>query len=361
MSGKRTAKKAAAAKTTPTTQKEPIFRVRANGASIAINLQAPWRAPFIRYHITIPSTTICARFYFEPPTKPITKQRTFNRTSKPTQIKITLSPRGAVKLLKIEIWAEPYGYAALLDGRNGTSALGRLTFEQPALAYNKPTHLVCDVHVLASVVAFIVDEMNRNKKHPDVTACRRDLQEAARIEKEFEVTRRQMDKLVAEGHPWAAKAVAMGAVQPLTNAAALRDDAKRRFGKKVHTNAGFTGFLMDVYFIGGGEWDHKPIIEPTWGAKNRLGNSEQYYFYDLWSNIHYGYVGRAAGFSANVLHEGANWQQMADSGTKDENVDYASVQAGFDLYVEGKDVTVEEVLAILRLHPEWTYVNRWPK
>lgn len=34
------------------------------------------------------------------------------------------------------------------------------------------------------------------------------------------------------------------------------------------------------------------------------------YYYDIWSNIHYGYVGAAAGFSESVLLDGAGLEQI---------------------------------------------------
>ncbi|MCF5227671.1 hypothetical protein GIW32_30275, partial [Pseudomonas syringae] len=34
------------------------------------------------------------------------------------------------------------------------------------------------------------------------------------------------------------------------------------------------------------------------------------YFYDIWSNVHYGYVGRVAGFSESVLADGAGAEQI---------------------------------------------------
>ncbi|UMP97053.1 polymorphic toxin type 44 domain-containing protein [Klebsiella pneumoniae] len=39
------------------------------------------------------------------------------------------------------------------------------------------------------------------------------------------------------------------------------------------------------------------------------------YFYDVWSNIHYGYVGRSVGFSeAILLKRGPTWEQNMTPG-----------------------------------------------
>lgn len=75
-------------------------------------------------------------------------------------------------------------------------------------------------------------------------------------------------------------------------------------------------------------WDHKPLISGDRhlqenavlrplrrGGEFVRGYHHKYkdydYFYDVWSNIHYGYVGRAAGFTANELLDGAGLEQLA--------------------------------------------------
>lgn len=89
----------------------------------------------------------------------------------------------------------------------------------------------------------------------------------------------------------------------------------------------------------GAKWDHKPKLE----KKLDLETPPDYYFpirddtehewyYDIWSNIHYGFVGRAAGFSAQTL------QDYAASGLpgagKNDDGDVLSVQIGIDLWDE---------------------------
>ena len=70
-----------------------------------------------------------------------------------------------------------------------------------------------------------------------------------------------------------------------------------------------------------GNWDHKPILlsdkspvpeipdekHKPWGYST-VGSS--LYYYDIWSNIHYGYVGRASGFSQPELTGGAGIEQF---------------------------------------------------
>ena len=73
-----------------------------------------------------------------------------------------------------------------------------------------------------------------------------------------------------------------------------------------------------------GNWDHKPVLYPRdraqpspvpeipkTGGWSRVG-SRSYYF-DIWSNIHYGYVGRASGFSQPELTGGAGLEQIGSN------------------------------------------------
>jgi len=68
-----------------------------------------------------------------------------------------------------------------------------------------------------------------------------------------------------------------------------------------------------------GDWDHKPKIAKKFHP--RVPNGSQHwhlygttlYFYDVWSNIHYGYVGKGVGFSDSVLLDGAGLEQIGST------------------------------------------------
>lgn len=84
-------------------------------------------------------------------------------------------------------------------------------------------------------------------------------------------------------------------------------------------------------------WDHKPKLEKKFKLKESddyylpiRGDTEHEYFYDIWSNIHYGFVGSAAGFDADTLHKYAE-SGGAGAGKSDEG-DKLSVQIGIDLW-----------------------------
>ncbi|MEO0443635.1 MAG: polymorphic toxin type 44 domain-containing protein [Pseudomonadota bacterium] len=56
-------------------------------------------------------------------------------------------------------------------------------------------------------------------------------------------------------------------------------------------------------------WDHKPFIKKTYGEWSRDSDTNTQFNFDIWSNIHYGYVGRSVGFSAWTLKAGAGYAQ----------------------------------------------------
>lgn len=66
-----------------------------------------------------------------------------------------------------------------------------------------------------------------------------------------------------------------------------------------------------------GRWDHKPLIARRFTPAVESGEQHFHryhghvYFYDVWSNVHYGYVGRACGFSEAELLDGAGLEQIA--------------------------------------------------
>lgn len=129
-----------------------------------------------------------------------------------------------------------------------------------------------------------------------------------------------------------------------------------------------------------GEWDHKPKIARLFhprvphGRQNWHLFGETLYFYDVWSNIHYGYVGRAAGFSAATLLDGAGLEQIGSdafalnvpgrsanvSGLRawDNPEDRAAIEMGIDLYDGGKNsISAQDIMArVLRSNS----INRKP-
>ena len=117
----------------------------------------------------------------------------------------------------------------------------------------------------------------------------------------------------------------------------------------------------------GGDWDHKPVIARRFNPRNPGGPQHWHlygntlYFYDVWSNLHYGYVGVAAGFSEGVLLDGAGLEQIGSavlsgrmprsspdtSGMRawDDPADREAVQLGMALYALKPDrVTTRDLI-----------------
>ncbi|MQY22034.1 polymorphic toxin type 44 domain-containing protein [Nocardia macrotermitis] len=92
----------------------------------------------------------------------------------------------------------------------------------------------------------------------------------------------------------------------------------------------------------GGPWDHKAYLAATFGGRAYdLDRSRgTYYFqwngtkyllsYDLWSNFHYGYVGRSAGIDAETLRKA---HQAPGTGATDPG-DVLTVDLGIDFYTK---------------------------
>lgn len=57
-------------------------------------------------------------------------------------------------------------------------------------------------------------------------------------------------------------------------------------------------------------WDHKPKLSELFGAYPWHKQGAYDFYFDIWSNIHYGYVGVAGGLSDSVLLDGAGVEQI---------------------------------------------------
>jgi RHS repeat-associated protein len=109
--------------------------------------------------------------------------------------------------------------------------------------------------------------------------------------------------------PWWVK-IAIGGPQYLANAEfadiSAHDDASILFGCRVADAA--TRPIC-------GQWDYKADISDIWGQAQKvdfsaIGIDEQIiFYYDIWANFHYGYVGTALGFSEQALLTGAAYEQ----------------------------------------------------
>lgn len=117
----------------------------------------------------------------------------------------------------------------------------------------------------------------------------------------------------------------------------------------------------------GSTWDHKPIIRKKFlnvavARKTERGNTSishyhKYkthdYFLDVWSNIHYGYVGLSVGFSEDLLLKGSTWEQnMTPGAIGDDTIDdVTSMKIGISLYHKfgrfAKNLSIKDIMNAL--------------
>jgi putative RNase toxin 44 of polymorphic toxin system len=121
-----------------------------------------------------------------------------------------------------------------------------------------------------------------------------------------------------------------------------------------------------------GDWDHKPKIAARFHPRSPGGLQHWHlygntlYYYEVWSNLHYGYVGRTAGFSESVLLDGAGLEQIGSTMLRlklpekspavaglrawDDPHDRAAIMMGIHLYRQKhKLVTVQDVMNLVLL------------
>lgn len=263
------------------------------------------------------------------------------------------------------VWAEPYAVAAFSSsGVSDDLALGRLKLGRshedyrgvapgpvpatPSVTEGEDEVIVHEVFLANSVVQFIVDEINTNSQADDVEENADDIQRVRDA-----IAEERENPSPPPFFPWS-DTVLEDLQEQLEEEI---NEARNRLGYRTHKNEGWQGVAQDIYFGGGGEWDHKPIIRPVWGALNRLGNAHEVYFYDGWSNIHFGYIGRRFGLSLNLILKGAGQAQEVDNpgdGTEgDDPADAQAIRAGYNLAASSSTVTRQNILNILNQHPNW--------
>jgi hypothetical protein len=120
----------------------------------------------------------------------------------------------------------------------------------------------------------------------------------------------------------------------------------------------------------GGPWDHKSHIKKTYGDWTLDDPNSRLYFFDIWSNIHYGYIGKACGFPEWDLLAGAGiaqwkagtvpdgyWERrlkkIGDAdvfSAFDDPADQEAIKVGFELWDNRKTtLTTTHILDAVRL------------
>ncbi|WP_415767157.1 polymorphic toxin type 44 domain-containing protein [Pseudomonas sp. ZB1P45] len=138
-----------------------------------------------------------------------------------------------------------------------------------------------DPDMMEQLADYIADEMNRNIKDPAVL----EMKELNSFDPEAE-TKKFMELPLY---------LRLGQDPQFYNMA---------LGKKA------MAFAIWTKQVGQGQdWDHKPKLAKLFGAPWHKQGAYDFY-YDIWSNIHYGYVGLAGGLSDSVQLDGAGVEQI---------------------------------------------------
>ncbi|CAI8890748.1 polymorphic toxin type 44 domain-containing protein [Pseudomonas sp. IT-P4] len=135
---------------------------------------------------------------------------------------------------------------------------------------------------MEELASYIAGEMNRNIKHPSV------LKMKELMSYDSSAQARKFRAL-----PWYARL----AGPPNFNGIA--------WTKKLEAMAIWTKQVGQNM-----EWDHKPKLRAMYNDDVRHKQGRYDYYYDIWSNIHYGYVGIVGGLSQSVLLDGAGVEQI---------------------------------------------------
>lgn len=104
-------------------------------------------------------------------------------------------------------------------------------------------------------------------------------------------------------------------------------------------------------------WDHKPVIAANYGLYAHDAQTTKLYRWDIWSNIHYGYVGTSIFFSASELIAGAeianimaNWgKPLLVYGKAEDPYDQAAILLGIELWLKhGAGLQIDDFLSEIR-------------
>lgn len=245
---------------------------------------------------------------------------------------------------RIYVWIEPLGYATLKSNAL-VEALGRQHLRPehvdkggldapPPNSRPGDEQIICRLTLVGSVADFMSREMNVNGQSDDV--------------------KRMASWIKFDDAPqWIAGQYPMQGLQQASNI----------LGCRTHSNEGnHKDYFQDLWFCKslfggvGGQWDHKPIINPIWGARHRFGNSGLVYYYDSWSNIHFGYVAAKAGFPLSYVLNAAGQAQGVDNGTMstdDDPVDAQSIKEGYALGQKNGSVSITDLISVFTRNPDW--------
>ncbi|WP_223837807.1 polymorphic toxin type 44 domain-containing protein [Streptomyces venezuelae] len=129
----------------------------------------------------------------------------------------------------------------------------------------------------------------------------------------------------------------------------LRKPEWYEFGRNHGNDINAALVMWGVKVAPGQDWDHKPQLQDRYDLRHKddyffkQPGQNREVFYDIYSNVHYGYVGRAAGFDPDTLIKGASLGETLLTGD-DDHGDQITMRVGMELYDKyGKNMTQEQL------------------
>jgi RHS repeat-associated protein len=116
-----------------------------------------------------------------------------------------------------------------------------------------------------------------------------------------------------------------------------------------------------------GQWDYKANINKDWGSFQTVDfsvlgiNEEVIFYYDIWANFHFGYLGLTGGFTEEALLTGAAIEHAASNYTiviQDDPSDVAANKIGFRMY---KSNALSEATLLWWIYIEKSKLNKGRK
>ncbi|WP_437927880.1 polymorphic toxin type 44 domain-containing protein [Sorangium sp. So ce291] len=100
----------------------------------------------------------------------------------------------------------------------------------------------------------------------------------------------------------------------------------------------------------GRPWDYKSRIWNQFGGEWTYDpKTRRMYSFDIWSNIHYGYIGAAVGIPPEMLSLGAHGAQLAKTQHLDQSYDQYAIDLGVGLWKSRhENITSDEIIDSVR-------------
>jgi len=215
----------------------------------------------------------------------------------------------------------------------------KLTFKayigNEADAVSKPVDLKPNYDRFDKIRDYMFDEVSRNARGTDAQYIRGQLANEDRYRK---LASKELAAAAEASKSWTGFLRVWGHMEThkayVNQAMLCHGLAMKRFYDKVKEDS---------------DWDHKGSLQKRFGTNTDAfipfrGDVANEYFHDIWSNVHYGYVGRAAGLDERTLMywgaEVSGWS----FGDNDEG-DKISVQLGLDLWkAHGLNLTKDQLV-----------------